>query len=71
MVQNQGNEISDNEKEKIFKPFYQSDDSRSKIKWNGVGLGLSIVNIVIEKHGGEIKVISRNNHTAFICWLPN
>jgi len=71
IVQNQGNAISDSEKSKIFKPFYQSDDSRSKIKWNGVGLGLSIVNLVIDKHEGEIKVISRENNTAFICWIPN
>ena len=71
LVQNLGNEIEEGEKDKVFKPFYQSDDSRSKIKWNGVGLGLSIVSLAIEKHGGQVKLISRENHTVFICWLPN
>ncbi|WP_290441237.1 hypothetical protein [Clostridium sp. CF011] len=40
----------------MFLPFYQCDDSRSKKASTGVGLGLSIVNLVIEKNeGGRIK----------------
>lgn len=70
LVKNQGDKIVDKEKEKIFMPFYQSDDSRNKKLWNGVGLGLSIVKLVIEKHGGEIKVFSEGTSTVFACWIP-
>lgn len=70
LVKNQGDKIVDKEKEKIFMPFYQSDDSRNKKLWNGVGLGLSIVKLVIEKHDGEVKVFSEGNSTTFTCWIP-
>ncbi|AKA68408.1 HAMP domain-containing sensor histidine kinase [Clostridium scatologenes] len=70
VVKNQGNGIIDKEKEKVFMPFYQSDDSRNKKLWNGVGLGLSIVKLVIEKHYGEVKVFSEGNSTMFACWIP-
>ncbi|WP_097027688.1 HAMP domain-containing sensor histidine kinase [Clostridium peptidivorans] len=70
LVKNQGENIIDKEKEKIFMPFYQSDNSRNKKLWNGVGLGLSIVKLVIEKHNGEVKVFSEGASTAFACWIP-
>ncbi|EET84238.1 histidine kinase, partial [Clostridium carboxidivorans P7] len=70
VVKNQGDGIIDKEKEKVFMPFYQSDDSRNKKLWNGVGLGLSIVKLVIEKHYGEVKVFSEGNSTMFTCWIP-
>lgn len=70
LIQNEGESISENKQEKIFTPFYQSDDSRNKQKWNGVGLGLSIVQLVIEKHEGEVRVFSEGSNTTFACWLP-
>lgn len=70
LVKNQGEEIADKEKGKIFMPFYQSDNSRTKRLWNGVGLGLSIVKLVIEKHQGEVEVFSEGNSTMFACWIP-
>lgn len=70
IVKNEGQSISADEKEKIFMPFYQSDDSRSKKAWNGVGLGLSVVQLVIEKHNGEAKVFSEGTSTVFACWIP-
>ncbi|OAA83521.1 HAMP domain-containing sensor histidine kinase [Clostridium ljungdahlii] len=70
LIKNEGSGIKDKEKEKVFMPFYQSDDSRSKNMWKGVGLGLSIVQLVIQKHGGEVKVFSEESSTVFICAIP-
>lgn len=70
LIKNDGISISKEDKDKIFLPFYQCDDSRSKKASNGVGLGLSIVNLVIEKHGGEVRIFSEDNSTVFACWIP-
>lgn len=70
IVKNEGSSIQKEELEKIFMPFYQTDDSRNKTSQSGVGLGLSIVNLVLQKHGGELKVFSEKNITTFACWIP-
>lgn len=71
IIKNEGEGIKEEEKRKIFKPFYQVDDSRNKTAQSGVGLGLSIVNLVIQKHDGDLKLFSQNNSTIFACWIPN
>lgn len=71
IVKNEGKGIKEEEQSKIFKPFYQIDDSRNKTSQSGVGLGLSIVNLVIQKHNGELMLFSEGNSTAFVCWIPN
>ncbi|MCH3965167.1 MAG: HAMP domain-containing histidine kinase [Clostridium sp.] len=70
VVKNDGNGIPENERKKIFMPFYQVDKARNKTSQNEVGLGLSIVKLVIKKHCGEIKLFSDENSTAFVCWFP-
>lgn len=54
------------DKDKVFLPFYQCDDSRSKKASTGVGLGLSIVNLVIEKHIFIVKLTWQDNITSDI-----
>lgn len=71
LVKNNGNTIPKEEQERIFNPFYQTDDSRNKTLKSGVGLGLSIVSLIIKKHNGKVKVLSENNSTVFACWLNN
>ncbi|MBU3146403.1 HAMP domain-containing sensor histidine kinase [Clostridium sp. CF012] len=70
LIKNEGVCISKADKDKVFLPFYQCDDSRSKKASTGVGLGLSIVNLVIERHEGEVMIFSEGNSTVFACWIP-
>lgn len=50
--------------DKLFEPFYTTKDK-------GTGLGLAIVFNIIQKHNGEIKVVSeKGKGTSFIITLP-
>ncbi len=42
----------------IFEPFYRADPSRSQ-QIAGSGLGLSVVKLIVERHGGQIEATSR------------
>ncbi len=55
-VSDDGSGIVNNDKPKIFSEFYQGKDNSeiSEENFDGVGLGLSIVKNVIEKHGGNV-----------------
>jgi signal transduction histidine kinase len=69
-VKNNGKPISENEKERIFKPFYQAGNPNNMNAYNGVGLGLSIVKMIIDKHNGKVKAFSsETNGTLFACWI--
>lgn len=57
IVKNEGKTILEKDRENLFKPFYQGDEARSKKEHKGVGLGLSISKMIIEKHKGAIDVI--------------
>lgn len=55
----------------IFERFYRAEKSRTRGESTGFGLGLSIVNWIIEKHGGRIEVVSHDGKgTTFAVWLP-
>jgi len=54
-VDDDGPGIDKSEYEKVMKPFYRIDKSRSQNK-SGVGLGLSIANDIIRSHGGNISL---------------
>ncbi|WHH56914.1 HAMP domain-containing sensor histidine kinase [Petroclostridium sp. X23] len=70
LIKNEGKGIPKEEFNQIFVPFYQIDSSRSKGLKSGVGLGLSIVNLIIERHSGQVKVFSEENWTVFAFWIP-
>jgi len=55
----------------IFERFYRAEKSRTRGKTTGFGLGLSIANWIVDKHGGRIEVDSKDNQgTTFCIWLP-
>ena len=60
-IRDRGTGIKEDEFEKIFEPFYRSDDSRSR-KTGGTGLGLSIVKKIIGSHQGNVWASMPNDH---------
>lgn len=65
-VEDNGAGISAEDREKIFRPFFQAKDNKP-----GTGIGLSIVHNLVEAHDGEIKVESEPGQgTRMIVELP-
>ncbi|HVI55260.1 MAG TPA: heavy metal sensor histidine kinase [Luteibacter sp.] len=70
-VENPGDGIPPEHREKLFDRFYRVDRSRSDSA-NSTGLGLSIVKSVMELHGGRVAVESEvQGVTRFVLWFPN
>ena len=66
-VSDNGNGIPQNIVDKIFQPFFTT-----KPTGQGTGLGLSLSYDIIQAHGGEIKVESKEGEgTKFIISIPN
>ena len=69
IIHDTGVGISSDDIQNIFKPFYRSDMSRAT--HGGSGLGLSIVQRIIDLHRGTISVESVVHHgSAFTITLP-
>ena len=50
--------------------FYRTDKARSR-ELGGSGLGLSIVQSIVEAHGGKVTVASvLGEGSTFTIWLP-
>ncbi len=56
-VEDNGIGISPERQKEIFEPFHQLDGTLAR-KYGGMGLGLSIVKRIVEKHGSRVTVIS-------------
>ena len=62
--------ISPEELEHLFKPFSQIDSSLAR-KFEGTGLGLAMVKLLVDLHGGTVAVESAvGEGTCFMVWLP-
>jgi signal transduction histidine kinase len=62
-VMDNGIGIPDEEKEKVFEPFFTK-------KERGTGLGLAVVKKIIDNHQGKIKIADREGGgTVFSIWL--
>ena len=66
-IGNTGSEIPPDKKEKIFRKFYQADESHTS---EGNGIGLAIVKRIVDLHNGEVEVESENGFTSFTIRLP-
>lgn len=56
---------------RLFDRFYQVDRSRAGGEKRGAGLGLAIVQEILQAHGGRISVRSKVGHgTTFVIHLP-
>ena len=67
-VRDTGAGIATTDQPRIFERFYKSDRSRSS---GGTGLGLAIAKHMVQAHGGEIWVQSRENEgSTFFFTLP-
>ena len=66
-ISNTGSEIPEDKMEKIFRKYYQADESHST---EGNGVGLAIVLKIVELHGGSVAVKSEDGVTSFTVELP-
>lgn len=69
-VENQGKEIPEAEREKIFERFYRVDKARNR-KEKRYGLGLAIAKSTVEKYAGKISVDCKDGTTTFTVHIPN
>jgi two-component system, NarL family, sensor histidine kinase BarA len=69
-VMDTGIGIAEEERDKVFDPFYQIDQSSTR-EYGGAGLGLAIVKRLVEAHQGSIHVEANEPHGAvFVVTLP-
>jgi PAS domain S-box-containing protein len=62
--------ISEDGLEKLFQPFSQIDSGLAR-KFEGTGLGLAMVKLLAELHGGTVAVQSAvGEGSGFTVWLP-
>jgi signal transduction histidine kinase len=55
---------------RIFEPFYRVDPSRSRAS-GGTGMGLAVVKLLVEVHGGSVRAENRPaGGSRFIVQLP-
>ena len=69
-VQNEGEPIPEEDREKIFDRFYRVDKARNRSE-NRYGLGLPIVKSPAEKYGGRVTVKCENGLTTFTVRLKS
>jgi two-component system OmpR family sensor kinase len=70
LVEDDGPGIPEEERERIFQPFYRLDRSRDRAT-GGFGLGLSIAHKAVALHGGALSVEdSRLGGARFVIALP-
>jgi signal transduction histidine kinase len=68
-VHNDGDEITAEDRERIFEPFTRLDNARARDE-GGAGLGLSLARRIAEAHGGTLEVVDVTHGAAFLLTLP-
>lgn len=54
-VRDRGNGVPEDSLEKIFRPFYRTEDARDRQSGGGTGLGLAITERAVRLHGGTVE----------------
>src|SRR4030095_2353561 len=54
-VRDRGNGVPDEALDKIFRPFYRTEDARDRQSGGGTGLGLAITERGVRMHGGTVQ----------------
>jgi two-component system OmpR family sensor kinase len=63
--------LTEDDQARIFERFYRADPSRNRSNDEGSGLGLSIVDAVMQAHGGKVGVTSKLGEGAtFTVFFP-
>jgi signal transduction histidine kinase len=68
-IEDTGIGIPNEHRRKIFEPFYTVDKNRSK-KFSGTGLGLSLVNKLVKRQKGTIRLLDFKERTLFEVVFP-
>ena len=68
-IKNIGEEIPQEEREKIFERFYRIDKAHNREE-KRYGLGLAIAKSTVEKYNGKIEVGYQDGYTIFLVKLP-
>ena len=70
IIEDDGPGIPEDQYKNVFKPFFRIDKSRS-LNQSGIGLGLAIVEDIINSHGGNIQLgKSKQNGLKVKIFLP-
>lgn len=64
-VYNEGEQISEDKKNKIWDSFYKTNEARTRDEGNNIGLGLYIVKTIISSHEGDFGVMNKENGVEF------
>lgn len=69
-VEDDGPGIPTEDLSRIFEPFYRVDPSRSRAS-GGTGMGLAVVRLLVEVHGGSVRAENRpTGGSRFIVQIP-
>ena len=68
-VENTGARIPAEALPHLFKAFYRAEPSRSRAT-GGSGLGLYLVRMIVERHGGTCRIENSADGVCFTALLP-
>jgi signal transduction histidine kinase len=57
-VRDRGKGVPEEALEKIFRPFYRTEDARDRQSGGGTGLGLAITERAVRMHGGSVQAMN-------------
>ena len=68
VIKSIGDEIDENEKNDIFRPFFRSKKHQNGTP--GFGLGLTICKKIVEAHKGMLRLKTNGKETSFNIKIP-